>query len=612
MKLTLKILIGCILVSACQSKITEAHQSVIHSQNSTALSPRIETWKAMKFGMFIHWGVYSIPAGVWKGKQIEKLGEQIMRHAKISVDEYEAIAKQFNPVNFDPDAIVKMAKHAGMKYIILTAKHHDGFAMFETATTNYDIVDFTPYKKDILKQLADACKRHNLKLGVYYSTPDWHFNGDDQEINPVDNKISVFGKVSKANEDYQVAQLKELLSNYGDLVEVFFDMGEPTKAQSKRFKETVLELQPNCLINGRVMNDQGDFITMPDNHLPDVPLDTIAWETPGTFYHTWGYKSWVKGAPLDKQIKNQVKKLSKIASLGGNFLLNIGPKSDGTVVQYEQDVLKGIGEWMALHAEAIHGTKSTPFQKLDWGYCTQSNQKLYFHLFDYPKDKKLVIPGLVSNISNVYILADSTKKSLNFNKVNGDVIVNLDGQINPVLDVLVVEYKQDLIINPPVINSKNGVVNLNDTQAIKHGKYGKLSYRSIIKDNFRTWDFSVEQTGTYEVMLTYATKYDEKDFLFEIKDQSIRVNLKGNQKKEKEIEQLFDGNETKQKKASFSKFKTVKIGELQLVNSEVNHLILKSAKDYQFKYTLKEFHAQDRSHRSLGINVKNLAFKLKE
>ena len=326
MKLTLKIIIGCLLISACQSQLTQTDQSVIHSQNSTALSPRIETWKAMKFGMFIHWGVYSIPAGVWKGKQIEKLGEQIMRHAKISVDEYEAIAKQFNPVNFDPDAIVKMAKNAGMKYIILTAKHHDGFAMFETATTNYDIVDFTPYKKDILKQLADACKRHNLKLGVYYSTPDWHFNGDDQEINPVDNKISVFGKVSKANEDYQVAQLKELLSNYGDLVEVFFDMGEPTNAQSKRFKETVLELQPNCLINGRVMNDQGDFITMPDNHLPDVPLDTIAWETPGTFYHTWGYKSWVKGAPLDKQIKNQVKKLSKIASLGGNFLLNIGPK----------------------------------------------------------------------------------------------------------------------------------------------------------------------------------------------------------------------------------------------------------------------------------------------
>ena len=281
-------------------------------------------------------------------------------------------------------------------------------------------------------------------------------------------------------------------------------------------------------------------------------------------------------------------------------------------MQYEQDVLKGIGEWMTVHAEAIHGTKSTPFQKLDWGYCTQADQKLYFHLFDYPKDQKLIIPGLVSDISNAYILADSTKKSLNFNKVNGDVIVDLNGQINPVLDVLVVEYKNDLIINPLIINSENGVVNLNDTQAIKHGKYGKLSYRSIIKDNFRTWDFSVDQTGTYEVELTYATKYDEKEFLFEINDQSFKVNLKGNQKKEKEKEQLFDGNETKQKKASFSKFKTVKIGEVQLANSEVNHLVLKSAKDYQFKYTLKEFHAQDRSHRSLGINVKNLVFKLKQ
>ena len=269
-------------------------------------------------------------------------------------------------------------------------------------------------------------------------------------------------------------------------------MGEPTNAQSKRFKETVLELQPNCLINGRVMNDQGDFITMPDNHLPDVPLDTIAWETPGTFYHTWGYKSWVKGAPLISRLKTKSKSSSKIASLGGNFLLNIGPKSDGSVVQYEQDVLKGIGEWMQLHAEAIHGTKSTPFQKLDWGYCTQ-DQKLYFHLFDYPKDQKLIIPGLASDISNAYILADSTKKSLNFNKVNGDVIVDLNGQINPVLDVLVVEYKNDLIINPLIINSENGVLNLNDTQAIKHGKYGKLSYRSIIKDNFRTWDFSVDR-----------------------------------------------------------------------------------------------------------------------
>ncbi|MBV1887685.1 MAG: alpha-L-fucosidase, partial [Urechidicola sp.] len=278
----------------------------------------LKEWQAMKFGLFIHWGVYSIPAGVWEGKQIEKLGEQIMRHADISVSDYEEIAKQFNPVNFDADAIVKLAKNAGMKYVILTSKHHDGFAMFKSDATEYNIVDYTPYKKDILKELAEACKNNGLKLGLYYSTPDWHFNGAEQERNPSDGKISVFGKVSIENEDFQVAQLKELLTNYGEIVELFFDMGEPTEEQSKRFRETVKELQPNCLINGRVMNNQGDFITMPDNHLPDVPIYDVAWETPGTFYHTWGYKSWVKGIPLQDQIKKQIRNLSKITCMGGN------------------------------------------------------------------------------------------------------------------------------------------------------------------------------------------------------------------------------------------------------------------------------------------------------
>ena len=218
----------------------------------------------------------------FEGGTNRKLGEQIMRHANISIPEYEKIAKAFNPTKFDAEAIVLMAKNAGMRYVILTSKHHDGFAMFDSKVTNYDVVDFTPYKKDILKELADACKKHGLKLGLYYSTPDWHFNGPEPERNPIDGKYSVFGKVSKANEDYQVAQLKELLTNYGDIFELFFDMGEPTAAQSARFAKTVNDLQPNCLINGRVMNNQGDFITMPDNHLPDLPIADYPWETPGT------------------------------------------------------------------------------------------------------------------------------------------------------------------------------------------------------------------------------------------------------------------------------------------------------------------------------------------
>jgi alpha-L-fucosidase len=309
----------------------------------------VEAWQAMRFGLFIHWGVYSIPAGIWEGRKIEKLGEQIQRHADISMDDYEGIARQFNPIEFDADKIVQLAKRAGMRYVVLTAKHHDGFAMFDSRHTDFDVVDFTPYKKDILKELADACARHDLKLGIYYSTPDWHFNGPNPERNPRDGKISVFAPVSKANEDYQVAQLEELLTNYGEVVELFFDMGEPTPEQSKRFRDTVKRLQPNTLINGRVMNEQGDFLTMPDNHVPDTPITELPWETPGTFYHTWGYKSWVKGAPLNEQVRRQVRKLSSISSMGGNFLLNIGPKSDGNVVAYERQVLEGVGEWVDVH-----------------------------------------------------------------------------------------------------------------------------------------------------------------------------------------------------------------------------------------------------------------------
>lgn len=258
----------CVLVSALGGALIPS-LAVAHtypSETPVQKTSAIKQWQEMRFGLFIHFGAYADLAGVWQGKQIEKLGEQIQRHADISQADYEQVVKGFNPVNFDADEIARLAKQAGMRYIVLTTKHHDGFAMFDSKHTDFDIVDFTAYKKDLLKELAQAAKRHGLKLGVYYSTPDWHFTGPHPERNSSDGKISVFGKVSKANEDFQVAQLEELMTNYGDIVEVFFDMGEPTLAQSKRFRAVVKKYQPNALINGRVMNNQGDFLTMPDNH----------------------------------------------------------------------------------------------------------------------------------------------------------------------------------------------------------------------------------------------------------------------------------------------------------------------------------------------------------
>lgn len=593
------------MVVSCSMRSNENNDS------SDIRKKALAEWKNMKFGLFIHWGIYSIPAGVWKGEKIEKLGEQIQRHAEIPHDEYRALASEFNPTKFDANFIVKMAKEAGMKYVVLTSKHHDGFCMFDSKYTDFDIVDATPYKKDILRELAEACKKEGLKLGLYYSNPDWNFNYPNVEVNPDDGKISVFGKMTKENEDYQVNQLTELLTNYGDIVELFFDMGEPTFDQSKRFAETVHKLQPKCVINGRIMNNQGDFITMPDNHLPDQPIDSIAWEMPGTFYHTWGYKSWVKGDTLPVQIKKQIRILSTIASRGGNFLLNIGPKADGTVVQYEQDVLRGIADWMEVNSEAIHGTEHTPFVKLKWGECTLKDGKLYFHVFDWPKNGELRVPGLQSVIKRVYPLNDKSL-NINFRLVKDDLILGLQNvEEDKNLTIIVVEYDGELKILPPSIKvSIDDVIIVTDNDAIRHGKYGRESYRSILKDYYRTWNIDVNSPGVYEVSMTYKMKYDNKKFVLKLEDgDELNFELEGDGSEAVKVE-LIDGNELlkRNKKVSGSKYRKINLGTIEITKRGITTLYLKPGVEFEMKATTEEFKKQDPKYRSMNISIKEIVF----
>jgi len=563
-------LLASVLLLACTQTDT--------MEGADSTTEALESWQDLKFGMFIHWGVYSIPAGVWKGEQIEKLGEQIQRHARISDEDYKELASQFNPVNFDAEKIVQLAKSCGMKYIVFTSKHHDGFCMFESEETDFNIVDFTSYKKDIVGELAEACKKHGLKLGLYYSTPDWHFNGPNPEINPADGKISVFSKVSKENEDYQVAQLKELLTKYGDILELFFDMGEPTAEQSKRFEQTVHGLQPNCLINGRIMNNQGDFITMPDNHVPDVPLAEVAWESPGTFYHTWGYKSWVKGKPLPEQVKNQVRKLVRINARGGNFLLNIGPKSDGTVQLYEQKVLEEMGKWVSRNSEAIYNTAPTPFKKLSWGECTQGVNKLYFHVYDWPEDGKLIIPGLTSRVKRSYLTGDEAIH-IPFESRGDDVILDISKLTEDEnLTVLTLEYEGELkIIDPFVRAEPDQSLMIGQDDWIHHGKYGKESYRSILKDYYRSCDIEIPEKGEYLVELEYRMKTPEKDFKLEIGGKDLLFTLKGKQQMTR-LESLY-------------------------IDKGIHTLYIRQGRDFEFKTTVEEFNLQDRTYRTMNIDL---------
>lgn len=352
-KISLITLALAMALASCTEKTNS--ESIEYKQvTDTITQQALETWKSGHFGMFIHFGVYSSLGGMWKGEKIPYYGEQIMNHARITVPEYESVAKNFNPVDLNADEIVELAQNAGMKYIVITTKHHDGFCMFKTQTTDYDIVDFTPYGKDVVGQLADACHRHGMKLGFYYSLPDWHYPLSIPHLEPdsttkcreyVNQVYSPLETITPELEEYIVKQISELLTNYGEITTLWFDMGLVTPEQSKRFRDVVKSIQPQCLINGRIMNNQGDYMTLPDNG--DVAsYGNIYWDNPASLYGTWGYKSWIERPELQTQISKQIERLRSTVSHGGVFLLNIGPDGSGKVIDYEKDVLNGIGDYL--------------------------------------------------------------------------------------------------------------------------------------------------------------------------------------------------------------------------------------------------------------------------
>lgn len=314
------------------------------------------TWfKNAKFGMMIHWGLYSLPAGEWKGRRMPYIGEWAQSYFRITNREYGALASAFNPILFDAESFVRLAIDAGMQYLVVTSKHHDGFAMYHSHVDAYNICDSTPFKRDVISELAEACQKHNLKLGLYYSQDlDWHepngggyteghtncgsmswTNDWDFPDNNRKNYTQYFQCKVKP-------QVEEILRNYGDLCLIWFDTPLTiSPEQSTELFQMVKKLQPNCLINTRLGNGLGDYRSMGDNEIPDKFMENNLVETPATLNDTWGYKTFDQNWKSAEEIRRLKKHLNE---RGINYLLNVGPDYLGRIPAPCMDLLRQIGK----------------------------------------------------------------------------------------------------------------------------------------------------------------------------------------------------------------------------------------------------------------------------
>ena len=349
-------------------------------------------WHQNKFSMFIHFGLYSVYGGVYNEKPVTfGYSEQIQSFAGIFSDWYGDTALEFDPVKFNADEIVALAKEAGMRSIVITTKHHDGFCMFKTATTDYNSVDATPSKRDYVKELSDACRRGGINFAIYFSLIDWHF----PHAYPISSHNCDF--ITPQHHEFTKAQVTELLTNYGPVSELWFDMGSNRPEQSKELYELVHKLQPNCMVSGRLGNGWYDFAVMADNKYPEGALQAPWQSAASMFDETWSYRSWQKRGDKHEKAMEKLRSLINVVSHGGNFLLNIGPRGDGSVVEFESDVLKEIGAWLKTNGEAIYGTEASPFREnFAWGTSTRKGNKLYLILSgEYPTNGaiELSLPG---------------------------------------------------------------------------------------------------------------------------------------------------------------------------------------------------------------------------
>lgn len=478
----------------------------------------IKWWQEAKFGLFIHWGIYSM-----LGR-----GEWVMYSERIPVKEYEKLAAGFNPVKFNAEEWVKLAKDAGMKYIVITAKHHDGFSMFRTAVSKFNIVDATPFGRDVIAELAEACRKEDIKLGFYYShVREWrHPKAQSFEAQGRPDRLGNYGNfwdypnenVKDLNEyidEFDIPQLKELLTQYGDVLTIWFDTPSLIQpAQAERLKKTVRKIQPACLVNSRLSEDiEVDYRSMGDNEVPSEGGNT-PWETAMTTMSAWGYRKDAKFGRWEDMLR----KLVDVASKGGNLLLNVGPDAEGVIPAEAQRELKKLGAWLQKNGQAIYRAGKSPFASApEWGRVTCRGKKMYLIVTD-PAAGTLALTGLRTEVVKCRLLGGKALPMEQGHDAARDkhrltvklagvaerfpvVVLELAGEIDVVERL---EPEGDGRIVMPV--SRAEVLNESGERGLRISEGGVTEGWTDARDRLR-WTFFAEKTGWYQAELTLKTGF---------------------------------------------------------------------------------------------------------
>jgi len=515
---------------------------------------RIQWWRDAKFGMFIHWGIYSLPAGEWKGKKVGGYAEHLMRKEKITRKDYLDVAHQFNPVLFDADKWILDAKKAGMNYFIITAKHHDGFAMYDSKVSDFNIMAQTPFKRDPMAELAAAAKRHGMKFGFYYSHAfDWEHPdapGNDWEYKNPGGDLGLHGGVNwyaehpellpkavKYVDEKAIPQIKELLTKYHPDI-LWFDTPQKLPlSENIRILKAIRETDPNVVVNGRLVRNAnanfGDYKNTADRPAEFYPVEGD-WEAIPTTNESYGYSKY------DDSHKSPgffIQLLAKAASRNGNLLLNIGPKGDGSFDAKDSKILSGIEKWVSKNSESIYKAHKTSLPLQSWGVTTQSDNKLYLHVFNWPKDGKLYVGGLKSKLDNAYLLTDSKKTKLSIQSIgDGDFYINVPKNAPDTANTVVVlpikgQLKTD---NLRYVSTNTGLTRLLafDAELSKGFGFGDGKTDRFYVEGWEKkeqevkWNFRTTSPQKFKIVIKYLAGKDAGgSYTFKIDQQEIKQDV---------------------------------------------------------------------------------------